>query len=308
MEDFRALIGRTVKASPQAKLNLRLKIVGRRQDGFHLLDMLNCEVSLRDKLEVSFEETAGVRMYSAEREPESGFFDPARNLAARAASAFIASSNAPFGVSINLSKGIPLGAGLGGGSSDAASVLLLLNNSLPEGRKLGPGVLDQLALKLGADVPYFLRGGFCRVSGIGERIGEIRGEYLRSRPVFIFLPSQPIATAELYEFYRRKFPKLHAVGVEENICDLDYSTLLGSLGNDFEQVLPEFAPDVWSELQRVRQIRELAAGLTGSGSAFFALPRDPKIDVNAMLETLRRDVLSPKTKVIAVQLLPSRTA
>lgn len=150
-----------------AKLNIRLKITGRRPDGYHNLVSIMAPVSLYDRIELQITSRKLITI-SCE-----GFSAPAdkENLACRAAQAFFAHTGIDHGLSIKLTKNIPVAAGLGGGSSDAACVLKALNQiwSCP----LSVRELAELALGLGADVPFFLTEKPCIVRGIGEILEPI---------------------------------------------------------------------------------------------------------------------------------------
>ncbi len=269
------LIGKSVSGPAHAKLNLRLKIVGRRDDGFHLLSMLNHEISLADEIFLRFESEPGVRFATTQPHADKNLSDPSRNLAARAASSFLQESGAPLGISLRLQKNIPIGAGLGGGSSNAAAVLRLLHrelnfSTLPRER------LFALAAALGADVPYFLEQGLCRVAGIGDDVRRIESDALAGQEVFLFVPNEPILTPALYAEYRKKFPALSNssdIPFERKLKGppLSYESILSLVENDFERVLPDFAPQLWLQLKSLREDRRLRVGLTGSGSAYFAL-------------------------------------
>lgn len=173
-----------------AKLNIRLKITGRRPDGYHNLVSIMAPVSLYDRIELQIS-SHNLITISCE-----GFSAPAdkENLACRAAQAFFAHTGIDHGLSIKLTKNIPVAAGLGGGSSDAACVLKALNQiwSSP----LSVKELAELALHLGADVPFFLNEKPCIVRGIGEIL-----EPIEKWPEFWYIivtPSIRVSTAWVY--------------------------------------------------------------------------------------------------------------
>lgn len=148
-----------------AKVNLFLHVTGRRPDGYHLLESVFCPVSLYDRLSLRLSAQAGVRL-------QGGLpgVEPDQDLAVRAARALLARvpGGQHIGADITLEKFIPAGAGLGGGSADAAFTLMGLNHLL--GDALDIDVLHDLAIRLGADVPFFLLGKPAFVSGIGEEL------------------------------------------------------------------------------------------------------------------------------------------
>lgn len=302
---YQHLIGRRVDVAAFAKVNLRLKIVGRRADGYHLLSMLNNEISLCDHLGIAFEEEPGVRVDCEGENSDPDFSDVGKNLAARAASAYMRAAGIPIGIRIFLRKEIPVGAGLGGGSSDAAAVLRLLQRevALPS---MNGAVLLTLASTLGADVSYFLVRGLCRIGGVGESVDRISGSPLHGREIFLFVPKDPIATLALYSFYRQKFPDLPSCpdGPLQAALDqgsLPYEKILALVENDFETVLPEFAPRLWTEILAVREVPGLCVGLTGSGSSYFALT-DERVGGSAnTLAELQKLLSSRGTKVLPLR-------
>ncbi len=233
------MAGLTVLA--YAKLNLVLRVVGRREDGYHLLRSLVCAVDLADELELSLR-PRGIELLAPD---ELG--PPERNLAHRAARALLGDGDP--GVRIVLRKRIPVGAGLGGGSSDAAAVLAGLNALLALGRT--PEELRALGASLGADVPFFLGPSPAWVEGIGERVSpaavKLPGAFL------ILVPPFGCPTPAVYRTFDALGP--HAA--------------------------PEFENDLWPAavglFPELRTYRELLAGvapgrvgMTGSGSGLFA--------------------------------------
>ena len=147
----------------RAKINWTLDIVGKREDGYHLMDMLMQPVELADELTLEKTENGLTLTVSGYPRVKAG----PDNLALRAAQALQAQTGYRGGASIHLHKRIPVGAGLGGGSADAAGVLAGLNRLWETG--LTQQELEALGLRLGADVPFCLRGGLQRAQGVGEK-------------------------------------------------------------------------------------------------------------------------------------------
>jgi len=162
---MRTWIGDAALVSAPAKINLCLHVLGGRADGYHFIDSLVAPIALFDELVIRVDSNCSDRV-TLRCEPELSLPSAGDNLALRAAHLFLSRSGISAKVSITLSKRIPVGAGLGGGSSDAAAVLRGLNALL---RKPVPhGQLIAWALELGADVPLFVFGRPARMRGIGE--------------------------------------------------------------------------------------------------------------------------------------------
>ena len=164
-----------MKVNAYAKLNLYLDITRVREDGYHELDMIMQEVDLADILTFLPAEELDVECEGVPRE---------KNLAYRAAQAFFAAAQIPPQMHISIEKHIPSEAGMGGGSSDAACVLRTLNEQF--GKPLSMERLTELALPLGADVPFALLGGTARAQGIGEKLtpitNRLQAHYLIVKP------------------------------------------------------------------------------------------------------------------------------
>ncbi len=175
-----------------AKLNIRLKITGRRPDGYHRLVSIMAPVDLFDRLELTFTKEPGINIACR------GFQAPANadNLAFRAARSFFSRIGWKQGLSIVLTKRIPVAAGLGGGSSDAAAVLMVLNEILCASDPLLSEEMAELAVKLGADVPFFLQRGPCIARGIGEVLEPI-GKWPPLCYVIV-MPNISVSTAWAY--------------------------------------------------------------------------------------------------------------
>ena len=185
-----------VRLAP-AKVNLGLRVVGRRPDGYHLLESLFAPLDLADVLQIRIEPgrptAVEVRLAgAADGVPRGG-----ENLAARAARRFLEAAGVAAHVAIALEKRIPAGAGLGGGSSDAAAVLRALADRFAN--TLSSSELAAIALELGADVPFFLDPRPARVTGIGERI-EPLGR-LPALDLLLVTPAPPLATAAVFRAY-----------------------------------------------------------------------------------------------------------
>lgn len=175
-----------------AKINLGLEVVGRRPDGFHEIRTLFQTLDLADDLwiEATRERALAVEVEGADLPPGRG------NLVYRAAAALQAREGVEAGARLRLRKRIPVGAGLGGGSSDAAVTLLGLDLLWETG--LGPAGLAPLAAELGSDVPYFLHGGLCLGLGRGERLFPVESPATARGRFLVVCPRASLSTEEVY--------------------------------------------------------------------------------------------------------------
>lgn len=270
-----AAAGATLLSAP-AKVNLGLRVLGRRTDGYHEIESLFVPVDWTDELELELV-AGGTGVDFALAGDCAGVPADARNLAARAAAAFLAESRVPYGVRLRLHKRIPAGAGLGGGSSDAGSVLRALATRLP-GYVPEPR-LARIALSLGADVPFFLDPRPARVTGIGEGIEPLEGF-----PALVFLlatPGPPLATAAVYAAFDRdpgaltlEHKRLTLRALSELWGPggrLRAEVLAGLVANDLEPAARRLHPAIGPLLDELRAGGALAVGLSGSGPTVFGV-------------------------------------
>ncbi len=241
-----------------AKLNLFLKIGPKRADGYHSILSLFQTISLFDEIEITTSST------------DSLICDlpllPEENLVFKALKKLRAKADFPP-LEIKLKKNIPPGSGLGGASSDAASVLKGINNFFALG--LSFENLRKLSLEVGSDVPYFLVGGTCLVKGRGEVVKKLSS--LPACPLLLFLPHFSISTALAYSWWDGYVAQNPELLKEFN--SLDYTRI--SWGeNDFEKVILERYP-LLKEVRKIAQeIGVEFTGLSGTGSALFALSQE----------------------------------
>lgn len=264
---------RPVERDAPAKVNLFLNITGKRSNGYHELQSLMCPIDLVDRVRLSpGAEGIRVRMKGAcDGVPETG-----ENLASRAALVFFQALGIPPALDIEIEKRIPVAAGLGGGSSDAAAVLAGLNDLL--GMPLGLEALKDLALTLGADVPFFLMGGAAWAEGIGEKLRLMRN--IVSRPLVLMNPGVALSTAEVYKNLKWgltkegiKTKKLH---FEEALMDP-----LPWLFNDLEPVAMSMCAQVGQARQALEKVGALGVLTSGSGPTVFGFFSDTAEAVKA---------------------------
>ena len=242
-----------------AKLNLFLHVVGRRADGYHLLESLFRLVSLSDTLTIDLRADGKISRESS----IAAVVAEADDLVVRAAQALQNATGTRQGAHIAVHKRIPVGGGLGGGSSDAATVLMALNRLWRTG--LTRAELMALALPLGADVPFFLLGQSAFVTGIGERCTPVA---LPETAYVVFKPKESVSTALV-------FGSPHLTRDTETVKMSDFSGRRWFLGNspfganDLEPVVLQAFPSI--ALTREWLIDQgYDVRLTGSGACFFS--------------------------------------
>jgi 4-diphosphocytidyl-2-C-methyl-D-erythritol kinase len=235
-----------------AKLNLFLHVTGRRPDGYHLLQSVFMLVDWHDTLHFEW------RPAGALSRQDSGDPVPADDLVLRAARALQAATGCRAGVHVVLDKRLPAQAGLGGGSSDAASCLLALNRLWRTGLSLPQ--LEAIGLTLGADVPFFLRGRNAWVEGIGERITPVA---LPRHRFAIVKPPVGLDTATIF-----RDPMLRRDSEAATISGFAANPLQFGR-NDLQEVARLVCPQVGEALDWLA-LQGLAGRMTGSGSAVFA--------------------------------------
>lgn len=235
-----------------AKINLFLHVVGQRADGYHLLQSHFVLVDWMDRLHFECRSDGLLQRH------DLGPALPADDLCLRAARALQGASGTALGADIHIDKQVPWGAGMGGGSSDAASTLLALNRlwdlQWPRAR------LAELGLRLGADVPFFVGGNNAFVEGIGERLTPLDVPPLR---LAIVKPAAAINTAEIF-----RHPSLRR-DTEAVIVMGSLERTLGWGRNDLQAPAESLCPEV-AEVARWLQARYGNSRMTGSGSAVFA--------------------------------------
>ncbi len=261
---LRSLTKTTTRAAP-AKVNLCLRIVDRRPDGYHLLDSIFAAIDLHDTVTISVAPPPSAReRHVTVSCSHPGVPNDDRNLAVRAALMLLEASGVAATVDIAIDKRIPPGAGLGGGSSNAATVLrelnALLNLDLPSSR------LAELALSLGADVPFFLTGGCARVRGIGEHVEPIPG--WPGTELVVVLPDIAVSTAWAFRSHRAEFdaaPKEPAAMASSPTLDP------ALLRNDLEATVFARFPALAEVKRGLLDAGAAAAVMSGSGSAIVGL-------------------------------------
>jgi 4-diphosphocytidyl-2-C-methyl-D-erythritol kinase len=252
----------TLRAS--AKVNLALHVTGRRPDGYHLLDSIAVFTDLADSVAVSPADELSLTLSGPFAAHAPG---GPTDLAWRAAEAFFRTAGLPRRAAVRIDKNIPAGAGLGGGSADAAAVLFGLNRI--SGAPLSARELAAIALSLGADVPMCLVGQALRARGIGEIIDLV--ENWPGLPLLLVWPGQPVSTPACFgALTSRDNPRLPEP--PRATSPADAALWLGECRNDLEASAVSLRPVVGDVLAALRGTEGcLLARMSGSGSACFGL-------------------------------------
>ncbi len=272
-----------------AKINLGLRVLGTRPDGYHLIESLFVPIDLQDEVEVVLVPARGQVRLALELSLDAAGHTLSDvpmdegNLAVRAARAFLERAGLDDGLEIRLVKRIPAAAGLGGGSSDAGAVLRALAQLHPD--RLAPRALFELALSIGADVPFFLAPRPALVTGIGEHVKPVSG--VPSLSIVLANPGESIATAEVYKAWdvlATALTKPQAGSTLRALSDLrdvesgDLAArsrcLEALLRNDLEPAARRLCPPVGRLQRQLVEAGAQAAGMSGSGATVFGVFED----------------------------------
>ncbi len=252
-----------------AKVNLRLEILKKREDGYHEIFSLIQGVGLYDEIEIEILDTKGIVLEIEGR--YSNFLedlDKRDNLAYRGAQAFIDASGIYKGVRVHLYKRIPVAAGLGGGSSNAASVLMGLNSIFEY--PLSEEELISIGRGIGADVPFFFLRGPALASGVGDMLERVE---LPELWYVIVWPRIPISTRDAYESLKfgltKKILDINIESLKDNLRDVGF--LSGFLCNDLEKVGVERYPEIGFIKEALCRYDPIGALMSGSGSSVFGV-------------------------------------
>jgi len=239
-----------------AKLNLFLHIVGRRADGYHLLQSVFQLIDWCDTIHLKLIPQNEIRRI----DPIAGL-EPENDLVVRAAKLLKDFCQIESGVEISLQKEIPMGAGMGGGSSDAATTLIGLNTLW--NLKLNQKTLCELGLQLGADVPFFIFGKNAFVEGIGEQIQEID---LETRDFLVIFPNQGIPTISIFQ--DPELTRNHGQITIDGFLASPWS----DLSNDCQAVAMRICPEVKQALDWIsKAVPGSEPRMSGSGSSVFTV-------------------------------------
>jgi 4-diphosphocytidyl-2-C-methyl-D-erythritol kinase len=249
----------TLLIDSPAKINLSLDILGKRDDGYHEIRTLLQKISLHDTIRFSLGKKRGISISTNHPSLPVG----KENLVYRAAAMLLERSKFEEGVSIRIRKRIPIGAGLGGGSSNAAATLKALNQLLGTG--YSQRELMKMGLMIGADVPFFLIKGSAIGAGIGEKLKKVELPHLW---YLLINPNFEVSTRWAYQNFvltkRRFHYNIHKFSRKP-------SEILRILRNDLEEVVKSSYPQIDTMIEILRAAGAAGASMTGSGPTVFGI-------------------------------------
>lgn len=256
----------TVTKTARAKINLSIDVVGKLENGYHLVRMVMVQVDIADYVTVTLRGDGEITLSSDDRNMPLD----ETNLAYRAAEKFLHAVSRPeLGCHIHIEKHIPMGAGMAGGSTDAAGVINGLNELL--GSPLSLERRMEIGVKLGADVPYCIHGGCVLAEGIGEKLTA-----LREPPKVHYVVAKPkrsVSTKWVYEHldFSKKPQGLNIDGLVEAIGKGDLEEMYGCMGNVLENVSVPECPEIAEYKADLVALGADFSLMSGSGSAVFGM-------------------------------------
>jgi len=266
-----------LKLDAPAKLNLFLEVLGENA-GFHQIVTVMQTVSLFDSLQMDAAPDGRLELCV-----EGPFKVPVEdNLVLRAARLLWSFSNVRGGARINLVKRIPAGAGLGGGSSDAAAALMGLNKLWNLGFRAEQ--LAECSVQLGSDVPFFLKGGCSLCTGRGEKVEPLKPVEL---DVVLVVPKVHVSTALVYRGTRHDGAKVSQLPMLNALKHGDAADVAGALFNRLQETTVRMVPEVADALELLRAERLLGVAQSGSGGAVFGIAANGE-DSRRVAEKLSR--------------------
>lgn len=253
----------TLTVRSPAKVNLFLEVVGKRSDGYHDLQTVFQELDLFDEMIVARSALPGIRITSDSPLVPVG----STNLAWRAAEAYFRHTQTSSGVKIHIVKRIPVAAGMGGGSSNAASTLMALQELF--GVRLEPALCRRIARGLGADVPFFLNRGTAIGRGIGDELEPL--DRVRPFTVVLVNPNFPVPTALVYKELSLSGLRHPVEPFSVLLREGDLHMIARSLFNRLEDVVLRMHPVLHDIKKGLREAGALGAALSGSGPTVFGI-------------------------------------
>ena len=256
----------TLQEPAYAKINLTLDILGKREDGYHEIESVMQQITLCDDVEIDVETGEDWKLECDWEEVPTD----SSNLAWKAAGLFYKSiGKDPQGITIRITKRIPMGAGLAGGSADAAAVLRALNRH--EGEPYTIWDLARLSAKVGSDVPFCVLGGTCLATGRGEILTQ-----LLPMPQCFYCIAKPefsVSTRELYAAFDRAEVVYHPdnKGMQKSLDQHDLMHVAGYVGNVMEPIVSTEHPEIQEIKTIMNDCGASGTAMTGSGSAVYGI-------------------------------------
>jgi 4-diphosphocytidyl-2-C-methyl-D-erythritol kinase len=274
-----------------AKINVSLRVLAKREDGYHDLEMVNLPLELHDVIEIE-------RMHAPDTYvtcDDIALSSAHHNLCAKAVEAMRNEFGFKDNFNISIHKEIPFAAGLGGGSSNAAAVMLSLASLLH--LKTTPEQLNKVALSIGADVPFFMSNKPAKVTGIGEKIEVIPVK--KAYNCLIVKPEQGLSTTDVFAI-ADKFEKqpIDTPNVVKALAVGDDALLAKSIGNDLYLPAKSLLPEVGKIVEGLKADGIDLVCMSGSGSSVYALSSDPKILAKAARKYLGLGYIVRLTKTM----------
>lgn len=271
----------SIKLKSRAKINLSIDVLGKRQDGYHLVEMIMQTIDLYDLIEINEKDNDQITIKSTSDEIPLD----CNNLVYKAANLIKKTFNINKGVEIHIKKNIPVAAGMAGGSSNAAAVLVGLNKLW--NLNLSNQQLEKIGLKLGADVPFCINGGAVLASGIGEELTPIKG-LTKDVCILVCKPDLFVSTKEVYECIDSK--DIDKRPNNKFLIECLKNEETRQLAENMFNVLEGVTMDKHPVIQQIKDImtnnRALGAMMSGSGPTVFGLyeNREDAVKCKAILE------------------------
>ena len=271
----------SITLKSRAKINLSIDVLGKRQDGYHLVEMIMQTIDLYDLIEINEKDNDQITIKSTSDEIPLD----CNNLVYKAANLIKKTFNINKGVEIHIKKNIPVAAGMAGGSSNAAAVLVGLNKLW--NLNLSNQQLEKIGLKLGADVPFCINGGAVLASGIGEELTPIKG-LTKDVCILVCKPDLFVSTKEVYECIDSKDidKRPNNKFLIECLKNEDTRQLAENMSNVLEGVTMDKHPVIQQIKDIMTNNRALGAMMSGSGPTVFGLyeNREDAVKCKAILE------------------------
>ena len=271
----------SITLKSRAKINLSIDVLGKRQDGYHLVEMIMQTIDLYDLIEINEKDNDQITIKSTSDEIPLD----CNNLVYKAANLIKKTFNINKGVEIHIKKNIPVAAGLAGGSSNAAAALVGLNKLW--NLNLSNQQLEKIGLKLGADVPFCINGGAVLASGIGEELTPIKG-LTKDVCILVCKPDLFVSTKEVYECIDSKDidKRPNNKFLIECLKNEDTRQLAENMFNVLEGVTMDKHPVIQQIKDIMTNNRALGAMMSGSGPTVFGLyeNREDAVKCKAILE------------------------